>query len=211
MTEADQLDRGAAAVGVSLTPANRDTLIAFAALLRKWNSAFNLVSRHDVARLFERHIVDALALVPLLRGPRVLDLGTGAGLPGIPLAIVCNAFELTLLDRSDRRMRFIRQAAIELRLDNVRTITEDFTSFRPDALFDTVVSRAVAKPSALWSDARDFLTADGQALFQVGSWDQSEFECDSRVLVELISTSGLSQSHRVLRIRRQSPTMGIDE
>ena len=95
----------------------------------------------------------------MLRGVRIVDLGTGAGLPGIPLAVACPERSFTLIDRSERRIRFVRQAVVELGLTNVVPIAIDFGDFRADTLFDTVVSRAVAKPAALWRAAAGLLSA----------------------------------------------------
>ena len=153
MTEADELEAGALALGVGLNPSQIESLVRFAALLRRWNNAFNLVSRRDVPRLAARHLLDALSLVPMVVGRRVLDLGTGAGLPGVPLAIARPDIEFTLLDRSERRIRFVRQATLDLGLQNVVPVSADYADFRPGSLFDTVVSRAVAKPVALWRAA----------------------------------------------------------
>ncbi len=134
MTEADELEAGAAALGVELTAAQVGQLIQFAALLRRWSAAFNLVSRRDIPRLAARHLLDGLSLAPMLSGHRILDLGTGAGLPGVPLAIACPGLEFTLIDRSERRMRFVRQATIDLNLTNAVGISADYRRFPPGKL-----------------------------------------------------------------------------
>ena len=204
MTESDALSAGARELGISLVPDARDRLIRFAALLRRWNAAFNLVSRRDMSRLVPRHLLDALSLQPYLRGTHVLDLGTGAGLPGVPLAIVCPSLQFTLVDRTARRIRFVQQVAAELALRNVQAIVADFDEFRPAALFDTVVSRAVAAPTRLWEAAAPLLGPDGQALLQIGS-DAVELANDG-VKVERfeLRIPGLASSHQLLRITRRS-------
>jgi len=209
VTEAEELESGALELGVGLNAGQIERLVRFAALLRRWNNAFNLVSRSDVARLAARHLLDALSLVPLIVGRRVLDLGTGAGLPGIPLAIARPDVEFTLLDRSERRIRFVRQATLDLSLPNVDPVSADYADFRPDALFDTVVSRAVAKPAALWRDAASLLAADGIALFQVGALGRDSDLPDAHIESVSVRIPGLTQLHRVLRVRRHAVTPNL--
>lgn len=210
MTESDEIDSGARALGVELLASQRERLVQFAALLRRWGAAFNLVSRRDGPRLVARHLLDALSLAPMLQGKRVVDLGTGAGLPGIPLAIACRDREFTLIDRSERRIRFVRQATSELELTNVVPIAADFGDFRAQPLFDTVVSRAVAKPAALWRVAVDLLTAGGIALFQVGESDlqPEDVEADARSVS--VRIPGLSRTHHVLCVSRRSAASSAD-
>ena len=209
MTEADELESGALELGVGLNAAQIERLVRFATLLRRWNDAFNLVSRRDVPRIAARHLLDALSLVPMIVGRRVLDLGTGAGLPGIPLAIARPDVEFTLLDRSERRIRFVRQAKLDLSLENVDPVSADYADFRPGALFDTVVSRAVAKPAALWRDASRLLAVDGIALFQVGALERDSDLPDANVESVSVRIPGLVQLHRVLRVRRHAMTSNL--
>ncbi len=203
MTEAEELSSGAAALGVELCEKQVAALLQFAALLRRWNRAFNLVSRRDATRLIERHLLDALSLTPMLHGERVLDLGTGAGLPGVPLAIACPDLVFTLLDRSERRIRFVRQTIIELSLRNVMPVALDYADFRPDTLFDTLISRAVAKPTALWSVASNLLADDGIALFQIGIHERDAVDFDSGVQTVLFRVPGFPEPRHVLQVSRR--------
>jgi len=204
VTESDEIESGAKLLGVELHVAQQKRLIRFAALLRRWGAAFNLVSRRDAPRLVARHLLDSLSLAPMLQGVRVVDLGTGAGLPGVPLAIACPDRTFTLIDRSERRIRFVRQAAAELELTNVVPIAIDFDDFRPEALFDTVVSRAVAKPAALWRVAVDLLSAGGLALFQVGESELPPANVEANATSVSVRVPGLSRTHYVLRMNRRS-------
>ncbi len=204
MTEAGELESGATALGVDLQSAQREQLLRFAALLRRWNAAFNLVSRRDASRLVARHLLDALSLAPMLQGSRVLDLGTGAGLPGVALAIASPDRAFTLIDRSERRIRFVRQAAIDLGLSNVAPIAADFADYRADGLFDTVVSRAVAKPAALWRVAADLLAPGGIVLLQVGESESHVANLEADAQSRSIRIPGLTKLHHVLRMSRRS-------
>lgn len=204
MIESEEIESGASTLGVELQKAQREQLLQFAALLRRWGAAFNLVSRADNSRLVARHLLDALSLAPMLRGGRIVDLGTGAGLPGVPLAVACPERSFTLIDRSERRIRFVRQAVVELGLTNVEPIAIDFDDFRVDTLFDTVVSRAVAKPAALWRVAADLLSADGLALFQVGELELQPTDVEAEIESASVRVPGLSRTHYVLRMKRRS-------
>ena len=156
---------GAEALGLALSPEQVTQLAQFAELIRKWNRAFNLVSRQDVGRLLERHILDSIAPMALVRGPRVLDLGSGAGLPGLPLAIVLPGLQMTLCDRSERRTRFCRQVVQQLGLGNVTIWCGDFGSAdSPSGPFDTVVARGVATSDSVWDMVRHTLDPDGCVL-----------------------------------------------
>ena len=138
-------------------------LDAFEALLRRWNRRYNLVSRRDVGRLRERHVCDSLALLPWWQG-RLADIGSGAGLPGLPLAIVRPTASVVLVERSVGKCRFLRQAAIDLQLGNVEVVAADATRYRPAAPFDTVVARAVAPADKAWQLMRPLLAPTGSAL-----------------------------------------------
>lgn len=106
-------------LGVSLNPEQFEMLSRYAALLRKWNRSFNLVGESDLAELESRHLLDSLAISPYLQGTTVLDIGTGAGLPGIPLAIANPDRHFVLLDSNGKKTRFLFQARTDLGLDNV--------------------------------------------------------------------------------------------
>lgn len=154
----------AAALGVTLDRFRADRLLRFAGLLERWNRAFNLVSRRDMGRLYQRHLLDSLTLAPLLRGREVLDLGTGAGLPGVPLAIAREDVHFTLVDRNERRIRFVDRAVRELELGNVTARALDVRELPAQQRFDTVVCRAVASLQAVWALVRPRLTAGGRLL-----------------------------------------------
>lgn len=144
----------------------RKRLDAFSALVRHWNGAYSLVSRRDASRLETRHIADSLSLVPWVEGPRLGDVGSGAGFPGIPLAIAGPQWQVTLVERSTRKARFLRQALIELAIENAEVVLEDARRFEPDTPFDTVTARAVAKPGEAWEIVRPLLRPRGCALLQ---------------------------------------------
>jgi 16S rRNA (guanine527-N7)-methyltransferase len=176
-------------------------------LLTRWNDAFNLVSRRDVSRLVPRHVLDSLSLLPHLVGRRVLDLGTGAGLPGLPLAIAAPAIAFTLLDRSERRLKFARQAVIELELANVEVECRSLDEFRPDVAFDTVVVRAVGTPRRLWRTLERVLAPTGVALFQSADPDALELPGGVVAKRHRIDIPGLAEPHWIVVLERE-PVFG---
>ena len=144
-------------------------LFAYQALLLRWNGTFNLVSRQDSQRLLRRHLLDALQLLPYLQGARVLDVGTGAGLPGMVLAIVRPDLAFTLLDRVGRKVRFLVQARAELALHNVTAVCGDALNWRSEVPFDTVTTRAVTTGADLQALVLPHLATDGVLLAQLGA------------------------------------------
>lgn len=147
-----------------------EPLEVYEGLIRRWNARGNLVSRGDLERLRERHILDSLALLPWWSG-RLADVGSGAGLPGVPLAIARPGSPVTLIERSERKARFLRQVVIELSLTHVEVIGADVgrrggRGSLDGRVFDTVTARAVAPPAATWKLLLGLLGREGVALFQ---------------------------------------------
>ena len=139
-------------------------LEAFEALIGRWNHYGGLVSKGDLPRLRERHTLDSLAFLPWWRG-RLADVGSGAGFPGVPLAIARPEAPVVLIERSERKSRFLRQVLIDLDLSNVELVVADATHYR-EARFETVVARAVAPPQAAWRLVRPLLALGGFGVFQ---------------------------------------------
>ncbi len=137
-----RLDWGLERLGLSLSGAVREELLAYVALLARWNRAFNLTAVRELEAMVSRHILDSLTLVPYVYGDTLLDVGTGAGLPGMVVAVARPGLAVTLLDASAKKTRFCRQAAAELGLRNVTVVQRRVEDFRPPAGFDTVASRA---------------------------------------------------------------------
>ena len=118
------------------------SLAHFLRLLERWNRAFNLTGTRDPEEMVSRHVFDSLSALPFLHGISVLDVGSGAGLPGLPLAMVEGRRQFTLLDSSGKKLRFIRHAIGELKLENVATVQVRAEDYTPADPFDTVICRA---------------------------------------------------------------------
>jgi len=211
----------AGAFGVDLERGAAQRLLAFAALLERANRAVNLVSRRDVDRLGARHLLDSLSVAPLLPAGEVMDLGTGGGLPGVPLAIAREDVRFTLIDRSERKVRFVERAIRELGLDNATARCVDLAAGaaaapvdgRGDvAAFDAVVSRAVAEPDRLWVLARERLRPGGVLVIMrhgqggVAAAASPAAPPGARVVTERqIHIPGLPRPHGVVVLGRADP------
>ncbi|MFP6796757.1 MAG: 16S rRNA (guanine(527)-N(7))-methyltransferase RsmG [Pseudomonadales bacterium] len=154
-------------LALGLTPAQCESLDVFLSLVRRWNGANGLVSRGDVERLETRHLLDCMSLLPWLEGrARMLDIGSGGGFPGMVLAIGRPKIDTVLVERSQKKARFLQQVVYELGLTGVEVVAQDIRGYEPENLFGTVTARAVAKPSKAWSLARPFLNRGGRFLLQ---------------------------------------------
>jgi len=166
--------RESALAGVALSAGQVATLLDYARLLERWRRLHNLVGARSVAEILGRHVLDSLAAVPLVRGTRVLDLGTGAGLPGLPVAVACPQRRVTLLDASAKRTRFLVHAVPALGLSNVEVVRARAETYNPHSPFDTVLARGVAELPALVRLAGPLLAAGGQLLALKGELPPGE-------------------------------------
>jgi 16S rRNA (guanine527-N7)-methyltransferase len=152
---------GIEALGIGLSSAQIAQLEGYLDLLEKWNRVYNLTAIRERAQMVTHHVLDSLAVLPHLRGPRVLDVGSGGGLPGIPVAIARPDLDVTLLDANHKKSAFLNQAAAELRLANVHVAAQRVESWETAQRFDTIVSRAFA-------DLGEFATVAGRLLAEGG-------------------------------------------
>ena len=148
MNLAAALAEGVAELGLELSAAAQARLLAYLALLEKWNRVYRLSGVRDPEQMLSQHVLDSLAVLPHLAGRRIADVGSGAGLPGIPLAIALERAQVTLLDSNQKKTGFMRQAAIELKLANVDVVCERVEQWRVAQQFDVVISRAFADVAA---------------------------------------------------------------
>ncbi len=130
--------------GISVTDHQKNQLVAYVDMLNKWNKAYNLTSVRDPNEMLVRHILDSIVVAPHLEGARFIDVGTGPGLPGIPLSIVRPECQFTLLDSLGKRVRFLKQVQHELKLENITPVQSRVEEFPAEPPFDGVISRAFA-------------------------------------------------------------------
>jgi 16S rRNA (guanine527-N7)-methyltransferase len=148
-------------LGVPLAEEGRSKLARFIALIGKWNQVYNLTAVRDASHMVSVHLLDSLAAVPHIAGPRLLDVGSGAGLPGIPIAVARPEIQVTLLDSSHKKAAFLRQAVAELQLRNARVVCERVESWRPPGTFDCIISRAYAEMAEFVTSSLHLLSPDG--------------------------------------------------
>lgn len=150
MSLAEILSAGLAQLGLSLSQDQQRSLLAYIALLQKWNKVYNLTAVREPENMVYQHLLDSLAVLPYVGKGRLLDVGTGGGLPGIVLAIARPDLEIILLDSNQKKTTFLRQVCIELELKNAKVECMRVDDYQPDTAFDMVISRA-------FSDLADFI------------------------------------------------------
>ncbi len=148
----------------SLPSEAQDKISQFLTLLQKWNQAYNLTAIRDPKEMLTKHILDSLAVVPYIKGPRIIDVGTGAGLPGIPLAIALPHLKFTLLDSNGKKIRFITQVVSELSLKNIEIVQDRVEAYQSIEGFQTIISRAFASLKDFIDKTQHLLAKDGQIL-----------------------------------------------
>jgi 16S rRNA (guanine527-N7)-methyltransferase len=206
------LAQGLAELGIDCSEVQRQQLLAYVQLLAKWNKVYNLTAVRELLAMVTRHILDSLSVLPYLEGDRVLDVGSGAGLPGIPLAIVCPSRQFVLLDSNSKKTRFMQQAVNELGLQNVTVVHARSEDFQPSGHaqggFDVVLSRAFASiPDMLHSSGRH-CAEQGVILAMKGEEPVAELQAlpeDYEVeAVHSLVVPGLDEVRHLVCLRRQN-------
>ena len=151
------LDKGIKELGLALGADQQELLLRYLLLLEKWNKVYNLTAVRDVMKMVSAHLLDSLSVIALLPEGKVLDVGSGAGLPGIPIAVARPAFAVTLLDSNHKKTAFLRQAVADLGLKNASVVCGRVESADTPAGFDVIISRA-------FSDLGEFVSLTGRLL-----------------------------------------------
>ncbi|MHB8535835.1 MAG: 16S rRNA (guanine(527)-N(7))-methyltransferase RsmG [Sulfuricaulis sp.] len=195
------LRQGLQDMGIGLAAPVQEKLLVFLLLLEKWNRSYNLTAVRDPEQMVPRHLLDSLTVLPYLEGPRMLDIGTGAGLPGIPLALARPDLELTLLDSNAKKTRFATQAMHELGLKNVTIVQERVEKFHPQTKFDTLIARAFASIPDMLAASRHLCAARGRFLVMKGVFPQEELAAVTegyRAEVKALRIPGLDAARHVV-------------
>ena len=169
-----QLADGLAQMDLSLAQPVQDKLLAFLALLNKWNRAYNLTAVRDPRQMVSRQLLDSLSILPFVSTDRLLDVGAGGGLPGIPLAIVRPDSHFTLLDSNSKKTRFLTQCVLELGLENVEVIHGRAEQCQPEQPFAQISSRAFTALDNLVNWCGTLLANDGEFLAMKGQFPDDE-------------------------------------
>ena len=155
-------------IGIVVSPEQNEQLIQYLELLIKWNKAYNLTAIRDPEEMFIKHIVDSLSIAPFIKGESILDVGTGPGLPGIPMAIMFPSKQFSLLDSNGKKTRFLIQAKMSLAIANIEVFNVRVENLSNDKLFDQIMSRAFTALDNMVSICKHLLTFDGEFLAMKG-------------------------------------------
>ena len=206
MSFSHTLQTGLAQLDCVLDAAQQQQLLDYLALLDKWNRAYNLTAVRDPLKMVPLHLLDSLSIRPYLQGQQVLDVGTGAGLPGIPLAVAEPDRQFVLLDSNGKKTRFVLQAAQALGLNNVEVVQsriETYTAVQP---FDSIMSRAFATLADFIQGCAHLLAPGGQLLAMKGKHPADElaalpagWQCSAE---HVLKVPGIEAERRLLKIIR---------
>jgi len=198
------LASGIASLNLNVTGEQVDQLLSFIKLIEKWNKAYNLTAIRDREEMAKLHILDSLAIVPHIEGKRVIDIGTGAGLPGIPLAICLPEVGFTLLDSNAKKTRFVQQVVLELKLKNVEVLHSRVENYHPVQAYDAVLTRAFASLPDIVKLTAHLLSRGGVLLAMKGqNLDAELAEITAKKSVISVSVPGVDVERCLVRI--QSP------
>jgi 16S rRNA (guanine527-N7)-methyltransferase len=186
MSLAQKLSAGIAQMGLAVTPEQQAILLDYLALLHKWNEVYNLTAIRKPEQMVSNHLLDSLAVLPYLWPQRWLDVGCGAGLPGLVLAVVRPEWSFTLLDSNSKKTGFVQQAAIELGLHNVEVRCERVEQWQTAQKFDGIISRAFAEASDFVKLTRHLLTDTGHWAAMKGAPVQELTRLPEGVVVEKV-------------------------
>mgnify|MGYP003652108206 FL=1 len=164
----NRLSEAGSKIGIVISSEQNEQLIQYLELLIKWNKAYNLTAIRDPEEMFIKHLVDSLSMAPFIKGEFILDVGTGPGLPGIPMAIMFPSKHFSLIDSNGKKTRFLVQAKMSLALTNIEVFNVRVESLPSDKLFDQIMSRAFTALDNMVSLCKHLLASNGEFLAMKG-------------------------------------------
>jgi 16S rRNA (guanine527-N7)-methyltransferase len=180
-------------------------IVEYVLLLHKWNQIHNLTSIRDPLQMLSKHIIDSLAISPYLQGPRILDVGTGAGLPGIPLALTHPHYRFALLDSNGKKTRFLTHVMQTLMINNVDIIPLRVEKYSPENCFNSIVSRAFSRLNEFLHKTRHLCCENGIFLAMKGQYPKEEIntlDIDFKLIdTKSLQIAGLDEKRHVLILR----------
>jgi len=203
-----QLEFGLKQMGLHFSVPVQQKLVHYIQLIARWNKAFNLTAIRDVEEMVSKHLLDSLAVQPFVEGKTVLDVGSGAGLPGIPFAITSPDKHFVLIDSNGKKTRFLMQAKIDLKLDNVEVVNKRVEDYRPmkdghRIYFDVITARAYATTDAILSSSSHLQNEATRILVMQGRLDE-QINSDQYELLEshVLDVYGLDAERHLLEIKK---------
>ncbi len=189
-----------------LSDETEEKLIAYLTLLHQWNRVYNLTAIHDLKESVMLHIIDSLSIKPYLNGTNLIDIGTGAGLPGIPLALTCPDKKMTLLDSNSKKTRFLSQVMYELQLKNIEIVQARCEDFNPAQKFDSILSRAFASIQVMLESTQHLVSGQGQFLAMKGVYPTAEIKVISPpfhiIAIHKLLITGLDAERHLVCIKK---------
>jgi 16S rRNA (guanine527-N7)-methyltransferase len=187
MSQAAILAQGIAEAGLPIDEQKQQMLLAYLTLMQKWNKVHNLTAVRDADEMVVLHLLDSLVVLPFIDGKALLDVGSGAGLPGIPLAICLPDLKVTVIDSNNKKVSFMRQAKAELGIENLEVLGGRVEEIAPNRKFDMVISRAFSDLDLFISLTHQLCDAQGKWLAMKGVYPEAE-------LAELEKNTGIKAS-----------------
>jgi 16S rRNA (guanine527-N7)-methyltransferase len=181
-------------------------MLAYIHMIALWNQAFNLTSIRDLHEMIWLHLIDSLAISPYLHGENIIDVGTGAGLPGIPLAMINPDKKFTLLDSNSKKTRFLTQVILELKIPNIEVLHSRCEDFKPMPGFDSIVSRAFAAIPVMLAKTGHLAAPHGQFIAMKGIKPEQEIQAIpagfSVLGIHKLVMTGLTAQRHVICIQK---------
>jgi 16S rRNA (guanine527-N7)-methyltransferase len=203
---------GARALALDLDEAQLARLVAHLDLLDDWNSRMNLTAIRDRPSQLTKHLLDSLTVLPYLQGERIADVGSGAGFPGIPLAIVEPRRHFTLIESTGKKCRFLEHVRDALELKNVEVVQSRAESYKPEVRFDTVLARAVGPVADLVKVAGPLVVAGGRLLAMKGRYPEAELTAKLNgwkvASVHPLTVPGLGEERHLVELVRSHDRVG---
>ena len=203
MQPKQRLQQGIQQLGLEISEHTQDQLMSYLQLMLKWNKAFNLTAIREMDAMVTKHLLDSLSILPYISESPLLDVGTGAGLPGIPLALCLPDHQFVLLDSNGKKTRFLTQVKIELGIDNIEVINSRIEDYRPDKQFKIITCRAFAALNSILDLTQHLVTSDTRVLAMKGKEEMPELaEGYTEIAEYLLNVPGLNEERRLIEIKQ---------
>lgn len=189
-------------LNLSLEQAAQQKLLHFLCFLQKWNRHYNLTAITELPKMVSHHLLDSLSIAPFIQGENILDVGSGAGFPGIPLAVYFPQKQWTLLDSNGKKTRFLIQATAELQLTNVHIVHARVEHWHPTQKFAAIVVRAVGEVNSIRAQTRQHIQPGGQWLFMKGECSPEELNTlPPEAVIHDLNVPGVSTPRRLIVVQ----------
>lgn len=202
MDAAKRLEQGLQMMGLEIPQATQAQLMGYLKLMQKWNKSYNLTAIKDLEQMVIRHLLDSLSILPFIDQSPVLDVGTGAGLPGIPLALCSKEKQFFLLDSNIKKTRFLTQAKIELGIENIEVIHSRVEDFKPGYSVGIITCRAFAALNTILDRTQHLVTSTTRILAMKGKEETPELPAGfEQVDSHLLNVAWLDEERRLIEIK----------